>query len=113
MARKWNTKSRIIAAIRQISRWYPAKKEALSAAKCIGGGYMCASCRRPFPPKDVQVDHIIPAICPEMGWQGYDAFVARLFCDPKLLQVLCRKCHQKKSLEENARRREVKARGKA
>mgnify|MGYP003636693877 CR=1 FL=1 len=46
------------------------------------------------------VDHIYPAVDPAKGWQSYDDFISRLFCEADNLQLLCKTCHDQKTLNE-------------
>lgn len=55
--------------------------------------YVCANCRKEFPLKQVQVDHKEP-IGTLTTW---DRFIARLYCEAKKLQVLCKPCHAVKT----------------
>ena len=52
--------------------------------------------------KDVQVDHTVPVIDPVNGFETWDIFVERLFCDIGNLSVLCKPCHKIKTDEEKA-----------
>lgn len=53
--------------------------------------------------KNVHVDHINPAIDPNVGFTTWDDFINGLFCERDNLQVLCNECHLAKSNEEKAR----------
>jgi hypothetical protein len=77
--------------------WRRANKKALK--------YGLEPPPRPDVPVRVWVDHKDPVvpIDREIGW---DDFVNRLFCVKENYQVLCDDCHTRKSLDENARRRE-------
>lgn len=50
------------------------------------------------------VDHIEP-VTPETGFDGYDSFVRRLFCEKDNLRLLCWKCHNKVTKESAQRRK--------
>ena len=63
--------------------------------------YKCAQCGDVFPAKEVQVDHIQPVI-PISGFVSWDETIKRMLCEKDGLQVLCKSCHHKKSLEERA-----------
>lgn len=52
------------------------------------------------PQAYVFVDHIDPAVDPHKGWQGYDVFIERLFVEKQDLQLLCKPCHDEKSMAE-------------
>jgi 5-methylcytosine-specific restriction endonuclease McrA len=58
--------------------------------------YKCAECGEWFKRKEVEVDHIY-----EVGkLKDYDdlpSFTRRLFCSASEMQVLCKKCHNKKT----------------
>jgi len=48
----------------------------------------------------MNVDHILPAVDPEKGFETWDIFIDRLFCERENLQAICLVCHKKKSAEE-------------
>ena len=100
----------ITSTLRGGFRKYPPKYEVLKEAlwgkklnsktgrQCIH--YTCASCKLEYPAKEVNVDHINPVVCPKEGFIDWDTFVKRLFCSKDNLQVLCSKCHTKKTKQE-------------
>jgi 5-methylcytosine-specific restriction endonuclease McrA len=106
--RKWNVKSLIIGQIRKTWLYSPLRREVVKRAKVsmVKGvtTYRCEKCRKLT--EKVQIDHILPAICPQNGWQGFDSFIERTFCDPTNLQALCVPCHLRKSLAENLIRKQ-------
>ena len=65
--------------------------------------FRCEKCRG--LQEKVHIDHINPCV-PLTGWEGYDSFITKLFCDPLELQVICEKCHSKKTQEEVKVRKE-------
>ena len=67
--------------------------------------YRCAVCTEQFVAADVQVDHIEPAVDPIKGWQGFDVFIDRMFCEKEGFQVLCKPCHKTKTTEERKARK--------
>jgi len=69
--------------------------------------YKCEQCLKLFAKKDVQADHITPAIGVE-GFQSWDLFIERLLVEENAYQVLCKACHQVKSNEEQEARRQFK-----
>ena len=79
---------------------------ATQKGKLGGKRYICKKCIKVFPQKDVQVDHIVPIVSP--GFHkiniGLDTYAHRVFCEERNLQVLCKPCHHKKTLKENAKR---------
>lgn len=102
----------IRGALRKAATRYPVKfavKEAARRAKPKSKAgrhrfeYRCVGCKKWFPDKEVQVDHIVPA----GSLKTYDdlpSFVERLFCEADNLQVMCKPCHQLKTNEERKAR---------
>lgn len=94
-----------IASLRKASYQLPAMNEAMKKARQGRGVYVCAKCFGLFGRKEVQRDHIEPAVHLN-GWQSLDAFAERLLnVEEKDIQILCRPCHKEKTLAENAIRR--------
>jgi 5-methylcytosine-specific restriction endonuclease McrA len=91
-------------------RKWPARFEALAKAKCgrktnkatgrMAEHYKCNKCKKEFPAKDVQVDHIKPVVDPKEGFKDWNVFIDRLFCGVENLQVLCTGCHDLKTAKE-------------
>ena len=112
-------KSFIINTLRRASfRWKPrgnAKKRYKVKVGEYGTGrakygYKCAACEGIFKSGDVKMDHIDPAV-PLDGWQGFDVFIERMFCDEDGFQCLCSGCHDEKTgieREERKMNREFK-----
>lgn len=98
----------IRSALRKAWSKYPNKFKALNAARLPEKGirrgkrvylYECASCKNEFTTSQVVVDHIKP--CGSLrNADDLAPFVTGLFCEQDNLQVLCKKCHNIKSLEE-------------
>lgn len=103
-------KAFITAVLRSGSRRWPPKYETLAEAKTekkinestgrLAQHYRCAACKKEFTQKNVQVDHINPVIDPAIGFETWDKFIERLYCDKENLQTLCTSCHKKKTLKE-------------
>jgi len=70
--------------------------------------FECASCKKSFARKGVNVDHIEPVIEIKTGFVSYDVYVDRLFCNSEGLQILCKSCHGEKTKAENKVRRQIK-----
>ena len=73
-----------------------AKKDAVQ--------YCCGACGQWTQSKSVAVDHISPVISVEVGFVDWNEFVARLFCGPENLQVICDTCHDQKTNAERIAR---------
>lgn len=75
--------------------------------------YKCAQCEREgnltlYKQTETQADHILSVIDEDTGFQDWNEFIDRLFCDASGYQILCKKCHQKKSSKENKVRKKRK-----
>jgi len=105
-------RSFITSTLRAGSRRWPPKYTTLNNAKTekkvnektgrIAQHYKCNKCKNEFTSKDVEVDHIKPVIDPKKGFQSWDKYIERLFCDETNLQVLCKTCHKIKTDKEKA-----------
>jgi len=108
----------IRSALRSSFRKWPPKFDVLrnsqtekrtnSATGRIAMHYMCAVCKKDFPAKQVQVDHIKPVVDLKAGFVSWDEFINRLLCEAKGLQVLCKPCHNVKSGKERGKRARLK-----
>jgi hypothetical protein len=103
------------AAIRRIWGWDKSRNAALERAKVTPGRrdkwskYRCEECgTEPLSRKEVQVDHLIECDNPA-GWDGWDAYIGRMFCPPEGLAIKCLPCHKRKTNANNALRRARKA----
>lgn len=107
-------KAFITSTLRGGFRKYPPKYESLKEAQVgkkindksqrMAMHYECNKCKGHFPNKEVQVDHILPVVCPKKGFESWDIFIARLFCSSDNLQVLCKGCHDEKTKTERVKR---------
>ena len=90
---------RLRSALRKAFQWWKPAQDALKAAK-VGGGYLCAGCKRVYPRKQVQIDHRHP--CESLTQLDHlPQFVARLTCEgADNFQTLCVSCHASKSAVE-------------
>jgi len=79
---------------------------AMHKVKKDANQYECEGCHKIFKLREVNVDHKVPVIDPEKGWENIQIFASRLFCAQDNLQVLCTdNCHHNKSVKENKTRR--------
>lgn len=97
-------RSFIRSALRQKSRWWKPIWEAKQAArrryrwlnKRQLREYQCNCCKEWVADKDCQVDHIIE--CGSLTCSAdVPGFIERLFCEVDGLQIMCTKCHNKKT----------------
>ena len=96
-----------IATLRRASYRWSSRTQALGRARISRGLYVCESCKIQTKKSDIQLDHILSVI-PLEGWQSWDSFIERLFCDASGYSVLCKTCHSAKTMQENHIRRENK-----
>lgn len=87
---KWPPKWEVLREARRASK----RKD-----KRIKWEYKCAQCKKWKKQKEVSVDHIIPAGSLN-SFEDIAGFVERLFVGVDGLQVLCKTCHDKKTLAE-------------
>jgi 5-methylcytosine-specific restriction endonuclease McrA len=99
----WST---VRSALRSGLKFYPPKLAVLNKAKthCIDCGrqkwkVQCNNCKEHFKLTEVQVDHITPAGT-LLSYEDLPRFVETLYCGEDNLQVLCSKCHRKKTNHE-------------
>lgn len=122
MQRKYNNgdwtaarfNSFVKSALRSASqRWPPRykvlKKAAVGKKTNIKTGrlaehYLCNSCKKEFPLKEVNVDHITPVV-PLSGFTTWDEVIHNMFCEEDNLQILCKHCH---TIKTNAEKRIAK-----
>ena len=97
----------IRSALRQKSRWWkPVTQCKLNAKRPYKGSnkrqkfeYQCNKCKKWFPDKQINVDHITPA--GELNKaDDLPGFVERLFVEESGLQCLCQNCHNEKTKQE-------------
>ena len=124
-------RSRIMSAIRQLSRWWRPKNEAIARARVGRGKYKCEECGKigpaSLPPlpwkkrkrKNIQADHIEPVV-PIEGWKddnnlflnyNWNEVLERMFVPAEGFQAICWECHsweKWKTKQENKKRREYK-----
>lgn len=106
--KKFPLNAYIFGALRKIYRWHPERKKALEQRKLFNGNYNCDECGGRFVRKGVHVDHIDPVVDPKTGFVSWDEYIKRLFVTADKLQILCKKCHKKKTQKENKQRRKKK-----
>ena len=97
----------IRSALRQKSRWWkPVTQCKLNAKRPYKGSnkrqkfeYQCNKCKKWFPDKQINVDHVLPA--GELNKaDDLPGFVERLFVEVEGLQTLCLNCHNEKTKQE-------------
>ena len=100
---------RIRSCLRRMSIYWKPARGALNAARipCKGAhgqkwAYICADCSKPYPRKQVQLDHIVP--CGTLtDYAHIGDFLQRLLPeDAGAYAVRCLACHQAKTNTERA-----------
>lgn len=127
MKKELDLKTWVIWALRKASYRWPPRNVALRAAsvtkadyekksgektsKLVRNFYKCKGCGLVFSRRGVSIDHVAPVVDPRRGWQGFDAYITRMFVPSLGFQILCNGCHDKKTAKENKTRKQVR-RGK-
>ena len=97
----------IRSALRQKSRWWKPITQCKQNAKRPYKGnnkrqkfeYQCNKCKKWFPDKQINIDHVTPA--GELNKaDDLPGFVERLFVEESGLQCLCQNCHNEKTKQE-------------
>lgn len=112
---EWTT-ARMVSFVKSALRraQWPPKYASLEAA-CVGRKtnqatgrlakhYRCAECQGEFPAIETAIDHIKPVV-PVEGFDSWDGFIGRLFCEEDGFQILCKGCHLAKSQHESSLRK--------
>jgi len=95
----------IFSALRRIFGW-TARKTALAKGKSGINKYPCQHCGTVCASRDIHVDHIDP-VMPLTGWDGkWTEYIQRMFKGET--QLLCKRCHLKKTHEEREIRKQNK-----
>ena len=116
-------KSKVVSALRQLSRFWKPKQEAIWRARIKRGVYRCELCKTEWPAslpplkgkkrkrKNINADHIIPIVWVEW-FTSYDNWIERCFVPAEGYQAICWDCHSEKTKEENEERRQYKLKQK-
>lgn len=122
-------KSRVISALRKLSYSHKPRNVVKNAAKIDICLYKCSGCGiLVYDGKSderyeeycskyglvlydrINMDHINPVVNPDIGWENWDIYITRMFCDEAGWQAICSVCHDKKTKEEKQRRKTAKTR---
>ena len=106
--KKHNKKTFVTASLRRASLRWPPRNMALKKARVDRGLYRCSMCGESFKKDDIHIDHIEPVISPQHGFQGWDDFIEKLFCEEEQFQILCKYDHDVKTLIEDEMRKSLK-----
>lgn len=115
---KYNQNSVIRGALRRAFARSPIVLEVMQASRRESPRYkkdgtrhkknwvqrQCEVCDAWVSSSKIVADHIEPVVSVDDGFQDWNEFVARLWCDPKNLQRICHTCHDKKTQEERIER---------
>lgn len=101
------------SSLRAASRKWGPINQVRKEAWVSRGKYKCNGCKKVVAPTtkidsvskpNIFVDHINPVVDPSEGFVSWDVYIDRLFCEKSNLQVLCRKCHDKKTAQERKKK---------
>ena len=88
--------------LRRASLLWPGRYAALVQSRVATNRYRCNSCTKIFERRHVELDHVVAVIGTSKGID-YISFVMRLLGEPKCWQVLCLRCHKKKTIKDMGR----------
>lgn len=115
---KYNQNSVIRGALRRAFARSPAVQEVMNESRREVPRYkqdgtrhkknwvqrQCQVCNNWESSSKMAVDHINPVVSIDDGFQDWNEFIARLWCDKSNLQRICDTCHDKKTAEERIAR---------
>lgn len=104
----FNIKSFVINTLRRASYRFPNRGTCVKNARRARGLYECAQCKTLVKNKNYVVDHIHPVIPIDTGFTSWDSFIENLFCDVSNFQLLCKSCHEAKTMVERELRQYYK-----
>lgn len=106
-------KAFLVPVLRRASyRWAP-RGEAIKNARVGVGKYKCAICESIVGAKEFTVDHTIHVVPIETGFDNWDGFIDRLFCEADKFQIICKSCDSTKTLAERDLRKAFRQARKA
>lgn len=89
-------------------RW-PSRWAAEKRSRVDRGQYFCECCGEILRKKATQMDHVLPVVDPEIGFNGFDDYIDRMYPDTQWgWSRLCKPCHSEKTAGENLIRKENK-----
>lgn len=114
-ARKYNLRTRLVAALRDEWRRSPNRYAVVREARVAPAHYVCLECleivrEESGKPTPYRIDHVDPVV-PLTGFTHWNEYIARLFCAPEGLQLLCIPCHDEKTARERGLRKMLKELG--
>lgn len=87
--------------------WKP-RGDKLKEARVARGLYKCEQCNNTFSSKEIKLDHIEPVVDVKLGFQTFDIYIDRMFCEKDGFQALCNSCHDGKTQVEKELRKTYK-----
>jgi hypothetical protein len=108
--KEYNLFQKIRAALRDIYRYSPMRREAIKAVTQERAGnkyFRCPLCLNDMYIQMAEVDHE-PSLGPLNSWGhdkecGVEMWIWRLFYGP--VQVICKICHRKKTAEQRRKKK--------
>jgi hypothetical protein len=98
----YNLFNKIRAALRDVYRYSPMRKEAVKKAQDGDSGwFLCPICLKKWPIQMADVDHE-PPIGPLTSVDMLDTWAETLFYGN--VQVICKLCHKKKTAAQRKRK---------
>lgn len=100
-------RSFLMSHLRKASRFWKPSDVCITNSRVFRGGHTCAICKTIHKRKDMKKDHIEPVV-PIGGFLSWDDIINRLFVEESGWQAICKECHEKKTKEENDKRKALR-----
>lgn len=100
-------RSFLMSVLRRASRFWRPSDVCIDKSRITRGSHTCAMCSGVFRRKDMKKDHIDPVV-PIEGFSTWDEIIERLFVEEEGWQAICITCHDKKTKEENDKRKALR-----
>jgi 5-methylcytosine-specific restriction endonuclease McrA len=85
-------------AVNKAKKYYSKKNKDGSVCKRKFVKFKCAMCKASFPQKEIEVDHITPI---GLNFESFEDWTVALIMGDR--QILCKKCHKKKTKKDKKR----------
>lgn len=104
-SRETYLKSFLIPVLRRASYRYLPRSECIKRNRVGIGKYKCEMCGSIVGAKEFTIDHIEHVVPIETGFDNWDGFINRLFCETEGFQLICKSCDATKTLAERELRK--------
>jgi hypothetical protein len=101
-------KAFLIPVLRRASyRWSP-RSAAMKKARVDKGKYKCEICESIVGAKEFTLDHREHVVPIQTGFDDWNGFIDRLYCEEDGFSVICKECDKSKTILERELRKEFR-----